>query len=170
MGAVLAGETAAINNWVIIKSRAKGARDRSFGKGALFPTNGNESGNVQGPRTMRCTPRENQREKDRERERNRTARVPRNPSPDIKCCGEQAVRKIVNETCGPWNQWLNSPLPQPIGSESNDAGILVLAVFLVTFIARAKDLGRSRSLVPTTRTTGNDRQFYDLVRSFPACY
>lgn len=97
MGASLAVETAAINNRVIIKSRAKGAREigRSV-KGALFPTNRNESGNVQGPRTMRWTT-ENEGEREREKWR---PRVPANPSPVIKRFGEQPVRKIVNES--PW--------------------------------------------------------------------
>lgn len=109
MGASLAVETAAINNRVIIKSRAKGAREigRSV-KGALFPTNRNESGNVQGPRTMRWTT-ENEGERERERSGGRVSQ--RIQAPLLSALASNPYGKSWTRVRGPCDQWLNSAAP-----------------------------------------------------------
>lgn len=123
MGSSLAGETAAINNRIIIKSRAKGARDRSFGKGALFPTNGNESGNVQGPRTIRC--------KLREKERKRDTILSAILSKPFGKSRTNSVDRGTNDSTSP-----------------TTASNWILAAFPATCIVLVEDLGRSRSPVP----------------------
>ena len=121
MGSSLAGETAAINNRIIIKSRAKGARDRSCSaKERYSRRTGTNRAMHRGRGTMRCELGERKRERIRREERKGKRERESRACPMI--LSAPASKPFGKSRTNPVNRGTNdstSHRRHPIGSESN---------------------------------------------------